>query len=100
MGFFPPVSFPTGPSHASEIQYLFDVPSVVPTAGLNADQRRLSTAMVRSWTHFAATGTPSVHGHVWPRFGASDRFTRLAPPTPAPATGFAADHSGAFWGAP
>ncbi|HEX5496687.1 MAG TPA: carboxylesterase family protein [Mycobacteriales bacterium] len=100
MLFLPPVSFPTGAYHASELQYLFTLPAGVPNPGLDADQRRLSRAMVASWTHFARTGTPSVRGDVWPRFGTSDRFTALRPPTPAPGTGFAGDHQCAFWGAP
>lgn len=100
MLFFPPVSFPTGAYHAAELQYLFGLPAGVPHPGLDASQRRLAEAMVRAWTHFARTGTPSLPGASWPRFDASDQFTALRPPTPVAATGFAADHQCAFWAAP
>src|SRR5262249_7194756 len=44
--FLPPVSFPYGAAHASEIQYVLGVTPIVPAPALNADQEKLSDAMV------------------------------------------------------
>src|SRR5260370_894012 len=43
--FLPPVSFPYGSAHASEIQYLFGLRATVEAPELTAEQRRLSRAM-------------------------------------------------------
>jgi para-nitrobenzyl esterase len=96
--FFPTASFPLRSYHAAELQYLFGSftsPSALPPAS-----RRLSAAMVRSWTHFAATGTPrSSGGGAWPRYDpATDRFQALTAPRTAVGTGFSADHACARWG--
>ncbi|HSR25314.1 MAG TPA: carboxylesterase family protein [Candidatus Eisenbacteria bacterium] len=102
MRFLPPVSFPTGAYHAVEIQYLFDLP-LAPIAGpgLTPAQQELSRAMVRYWTQFARTGSPnSPLEPFWPRADSSLRFQALAPPAPAPATGFASEHQCAFWSPP
>jgi para-nitrobenzyl esterase len=98
-GLLPPVSFPYGSAHASEIQYLFTLPNRVPAPGLDADQQRLSEAMISYWTTFARTGQPNSRDTPdFPRFQvASDTMMSLAPPTPVPTTGFAADHRCAFW---
>ncbi|HEU4732308.1 MAG TPA: carboxylesterase family protein [Kofleriaceae bacterium] len=99
--FLPPVSFPYASAHASEIQYLFNLPVTVPFPGLDAAQEQLSAAMVDYWTTFARTGQPSSSGTpVWPRYQtATDTMQSLAPATPRPTTGFAADHKCAFWDA-
>jgi para-nitrobenzyl esterase len=96
--FFPTASFPLRSYHAAEIQYLFG--NFTRPSALNADSRRLSAAMVRSWTHFAFTGTPrSLGGGVWPRYNpASDRFQALTAPRTTVGTGFSADHKCALWG--
>jgi para-nitrobenzyl esterase len=91
--FLPPVSFPYGAAHASELQYLFDLRSTVPAPPLDAAQEQLSAAMVASWTTFARTGDPDAG---WPPF-AEDAIESLVPPTPTVETGFAADHKCAFW---
>jgi para-nitrobenzyl esterase len=97
--FLPPVSFSYGAAHASEIQYVFDLPITVPAPPLDADQQRLAAAMVSYWTTFARTGQPSSRGApAWTAFQtATDTAQSLVPPQPAPETGFAADHHCAFW---
>src|SRR6185369_9733340 len=57
--FLPPVSFPYGASHASEIQYLFDIPNLVGAPPLTAAQQELSDTMITYWTRFARTGRPN-----------------------------------------
>jgi para-nitrobenzyl esterase len=98
--FLPPVSFPYGSSHASEIQYLFNVTAPFPGT-LDADQQTLSDAMVRYWTGFANSGRP--HGrHLpgWPKYkGSHDEIFSLVPPAQSSGleSGFAVDHQCAFW---
>jgi para-nitrobenzyl esterase len=43
--FLPPVSFPYGAAHASEIQYLMDLPTAAFPATLSAQQQQLATIM-------------------------------------------------------
>jgi para-nitrobenzyl esterase len=97
--YLPPVSFPYGAAHASEIPYLFDLPAAPIAATLTAQQERLATSMRRYWAHFAARGFPSSAGQPrWPRFnGDSQRMLSLIPPQPQVETGFAAEHHCAFW---
>ncbi|HYS07952.1 MAG TPA: carboxylesterase/lipase family protein [Myxococcales bacterium] len=97
--FLPPVSFPYGSAHASEIQYLFDLRSQVPHPDLTPAQRGLSQAMVAYWTNFARTGNPNWFGTpFWPAYDrATDQFQSLAPPVPAVESAFAADHKCAVW---
>jgi para-nitrobenzyl esterase len=99
--FVPPVTFPYAAAHASEIQYIFDLPVSVPAPALNADQTRLADAMVSYWTTFAHTGQPnSFHTPQWTKFStAGDNDQALVVPRPTPDTGFAADHKCAFWDA-
>ena len=95
-----PVSFPSGSYHSSELQYLFDL-STLGFPGLNANQEKLSDAMVSYWTQFARTGNPNSHkAPAWPRYGASDQFQSLEVPTPSTKIGFAVDHKCAVWGSP
>jgi para-nitrobenzyl esterase len=97
MAFFPPVSFPTGAYHASEIQYLFNEPT---TPLLSSDQQLLSAAMVRYWTQFATDGNPnSAATPAWPLYDTTtQQFQSLVPPAPATATGFATEHNCILWG--
>ena len=97
--FLPPVSFSYGAAHASEIQYVFDLPITVPAPPLDADQQRLAAAMVSYWTTFARTGQPNSQATpAWAAFQtASDTMQSLVPPQPQAETGFAADHHCAFW---
>jgi len=100
MLFIPPVSFPTGAYHGSELQYIFTLSQTpVPNPGLTAPQAQLSAVMVGYWTQFARSGDPNSAGApAWPLYGTSDQFQSLRPPTPTTGTGFAADHKCAFWG--
>jgi para-nitrobenzyl esterase len=87
----PPVSFPQGAAHASELPYLFRFPAA---GTLTPDQQRLAATMRRQWTSFAASGTP----HGWPRFTAARHpVLSLAPPRPVVETDFATVHQCAFW---
>jgi para-nitrobenzyl esterase len=99
MRFLPPVSFPTGAYHASEIQYVFDLATAVPGPGLSDAQRSLSRAMVSYWTEFARSGSPNSDGTPnWPRYDAAQRFQSLVPASPATATGFGAEHHCTLFG--
>jgi para-nitrobenzyl esterase len=101
--FLPPATFPYGAAHASELQYLFTLPTVssigLPRTPLNADQEDLSEAMVRYWTNFAKRGTPNSSGvPFWQQFDAAlDDMQSLVPPTPTGETNFAIAHHCAFW---
>jgi para-nitrobenzyl esterase len=101
--FLPPVSFPYGAAHASELNYLFTLPQAFPQA-LSADQQTLSDTMVQYWTRFARTGKPSArHAPRWPRYDVSDfpspSFLSLQAPTPVVLGDgfFRSDHQCAFW---
>jgi para-nitrobenzyl esterase len=99
--FLPPASFPYGAAHASELQYLFNLPVTVPRAPLNAQQVQLSSAMQHYWTNFAKFGTPNASGvPVWLEFSpVTLNFQSLIPPTPVEETNFATAHKCAFWAA-
>ena len=96
--FLPPLGFPYGAAHASEIQYLFDIAAAIP-GSLNADQQKLAAAMRAYWTTAAVLGTPNRPGvPFWPAFRAgSQRMISLVPPRPGTERGFAAAHHCAFW---
>jgi para-nitrobenzyl esterase len=97
--FLPPVSFPYGATHASEIQYLFTLPVTVPRPSLNAAQQQLSSTMQQYWTDFAKFGTPNdPNSPLWSPFNPNvGNFQSLIPPTPTPETNFAIAHHCAFW---
>jgi len=97
--FLPPVSFPYGAAHASEIQYLFDLPTTAFPGVLTPAQQQLASSMKRYWTNFAKRGFPSSSGEpLWPHFGGvSQRMLSLMPPAPQVETDFAAEHHCAFW---
>jgi para-nitrobenzyl esterase len=95
LGLLPPVSFPMGAYHSSEIQYLFR-----PLSQFEPDQQQLSDAMVAYWTRFAAHGNPnSLTLPVWLPYNAnSERVQSLVPPIPAVKFDFDADHKcSSFW---
>jgi para-nitrobenzyl esterase len=99
--FLPPVSFPYGAAHASEIQYLMDLPTAAFPGTLSAQQQQLATTMKSYWTNFAKRGFPSSSGTpFWPRFNhVTQQIQSLVPPTPQTETDFAATHKCAFWAA-
>ncbi len=93
--FLPPVGFPYGAAHASELPYLFSQTAVARPVGLSAAQQRLAAAMKQDWTNLAKTGIPAAG---WPKFtSASQQMLSLVPPTPQVETDFAAQHHCAFW---
>ena len=97
--FLPPVSFPYGAAHASELQYLFDLPNATFPTALTAPQQQLAASMRQYWTNFASRGFPSSSGQpLWPRFDSvNQRMISLIPPQPQAETDFAAEHHCAFW---
>jgi para-nitrobenzyl esterase len=99
--FVPQGSFPYGAYHASEVQYLFDVPDQQNAPDLTAAQRALADAMVGYWTRFAQAGDPNgPQAPQWPAYtAASEQFLSLEPPVPVVRDSFAADHKCAFWDA-
>ena len=99
--FLPPVTFPYGAAHASELQYLFSLPVSVPRPPLSAQQMQLSSAMQHYWTNFAKFGTPnSPEVPLWGKFKpVASNFQLLIPPSPAQETNFASAHHCAFWDA-
>ncbi|HEX3589755.1 MAG TPA: carboxylesterase family protein [Pseudonocardiaceae bacterium] len=99
--FLPPVSFPYGAAHASELPYVFNTASVPTTPGLNTAQLKLAGTMQRYWTSFAAHGTPESFGApFWPLFtNGTTRTQSFVPTTPTVETNFSAEHHCAFWSA-
>jgi para-nitrobenzyl esterase len=97
----PPVSFSYGAAHASEIQYLMDLPTAAFPAALSAPQQQLAAAMQGYWTNVAKRGLPGASGvPFWPRFtGLGQQIQSLAPPAPRTETDFAATHNCGFWAA-
>lgn len=97
--FLPPVSFPYGAAHASEIQYLFSLPPGPFPGTLSAQQQQLATTMKGYWTSFARNGFPSSPGTpFWPLFSNLTQTTQsLVPPVPQTETNFAPTHKCAFW---
>jgi len=95
--FLPPVGFPYGAAHASELQYLFSQTAVPHPASLSPAQQQLAAAMRQDWTNLARTGVPAA---TWPRFSrTSHQVLSLVPPQPRVETDFAAQHHCAFWSA-
>jgi para-nitrobenzyl esterase len=99
--FLPPVSFPYGAAHASEIQYLFGLPTAVFGQALSAPQQQLAATMKGYWTNFARSGFPwSFGAPFWPLFnGLTQPMQSLIPPAPQTETTFASTHNCLFWAA-
>jgi para-nitrobenzyl esterase len=90
----PPVSFPQGAAHGTEVQYLFRLPV---GGALSPEQEKLAATMRRYWTSFAALGAPA-GPPPWPRFDATTQeVLSLVPPRPRVTTDFATAHKCAFW---
>jgi para-nitrobenzyl esterase len=98
--FLPPVTFPYGAAHGSELQFLYDSFDR-PAPPLSADEQRLAAAMVGYWAGFAAYGTPNAFGSApWPPYAASaDDMELFVAPHPNLFYGFAPEHKVAFWAA-
>ena len=108
-----PFFFPTMPGfeprayHTADIQYLFPLWHGGPTGEahpLNAQQQRLSDALVRAWTNFARSGNPNGAGAPnWPVFkpmaGMHGLYLSETAPVPGTITDqhFAVDHKCDFW---
>jgi para-nitrobenzyl esterase len=99
--FLPPVSFPYGAAHASEIQYVMDLPTAAFPQALSAQQQQLAAIMKGYWANFAKRGFPASFGTpFWPLFnGLTQKMQSLAPPVPQTETNFANAHNCAFWAA-
>ena len=96
--FLPPVSYPYGAYHASELQYLFGLQAPIP-GQLVRSQERLAADMVSYWTRFARTGWPnSGDTPGWPRYTLrSELVQSLAPNATGPIDDFAVAHHCEFW---
>jgi para-nitrobenzyl esterase len=95
---FPPITFPLGTAHFTEVPYLFDVFST--PSNFTPEQQQLSESMISYWTRFAATGNPNSAGQpVWTRYSsATDEFQSLVPPTPTVEATFDSEHfCSSFW---
>jgi para-nitrobenzyl esterase len=95
---FPPITFPLGTAHFTEVSYLFDVFST--PSNFTPEQQQLSESMISYWTRFAATGNPNSAGQpVWARYSsATDEFQSLVPPTPTVEATFDSEHfCSSFW---
>ena len=95
---FPPITFPLGTAHSTEVPYLFDVFST--PSNFTPQQQQLSESMISYWTRFAATGDPNSAGQpVWARYSsATDEFQSLVPPTPTVEATFDSEHfCSSFW---
>ena len=100
--FLPPVSFPYGAPHASEIQYLMDLPTAVFPGTLSTQQQQLATTMKGYWTNFAKRGFPSSFGTPsWPLFNnLTQKMLSLVPPAPSRPRPTSRPHTTALSGPP
>jgi len=93
-----PIIPPPVATHASELQYLFDLPNAPVPTPLSAGQQALAASMRAAWANFADRGTPATRAVPWPAFGAgSAQMLSLVPPQPQLETDFATRHHCAFW---
>ena len=100
--YLPPVGFPYGAAHESEVQYLFTLQNTANPGVLSAPQWQLATDMKQYWTSFARHVVPaSSAGPQWPRFNdTSQQMLSLNTPVPTVESGLAAEHDCAFWASP
>ena len=98
--YLPPVGFPYGAAHASELQYLFTLHNTPNPGVLSPAQRQLAAAMKQDWTNFAKSGVPA-RPAVWPQFTSTGhQVLSLLPPKPQVETNYSAEHHCPFWGVP
>jgi para-nitrobenzyl esterase len=93
---------PLGAFHASELPFVFQPNATAAATFFTPAELALSNQMIRSWTRFAATGSPNGEDGEdaprWPRFSATTgRMLSLAPAATRSIDTFATDHSCAFW---
>jgi para-nitrobenzyl esterase len=99
--YLPPVSFPYGAAHTTELQFLF--PGFHGGTGAShpfaPEEQRLSDQMVSYWTQFAASGNPnSFETPYWPRYwSAADDFQSLDTPNARTEYNFDQVHQCDFW---
>lgn len=99
-GSLPPIpGYSYGAAHASELQFLFDLPSLPGTPALSVAETRLAGTMVKYWTDFVRGASPDGRGTPqWsPYAEATDAFQSLVPPVPSSESGFARAHHCGFW---
>jgi para-nitrobenzyl esterase len=91
--------FPFGAPHASEIQFLFDVPKLPTTLSFSEAEETLSAKMSRYWTNFGATSSPNgAKVPDWVQFGARiDNIESFVPPSAHIETDFPKVHHCGFW---
>jgi para-nitrobenzyl esterase len=101
--FLPPVSYPYGAAHESELQYLFAAEDLSHLSGrvpqFHLGQPSLSKAMMRYWVQFAKSGNPNgPQTPNWARYAVgADEFQALAPFAIAAESTFASTHHCEFW---
>ena len=97
--FLPYAGYRYGASHASELQFLFNIPKLAGTRPLNANERALSAVMRQYWTNFAVTQTPNSAGVPgWAAYATSrDNIQSFQPPSAHQESNFIAEHHCRFW---
>jgi para-nitrobenzyl esterase len=99
--YLPPVSFPYGAAHASELQFIWDffVVHSMPLPSLTPAEQTLAATMVSYWTNFARTAYPTDFGvPLWTPYNArADNMEKLVPPHPQLFFTFAQEHKTVFW---
>lgn len=97
--FLPPSGYPFGAAHASEIQFLFDIPELPGTPKLSRSETALSRQMVDYWTSFAHDGSPDDRGaSEWAPYALAEaNIQSLAAPRATEESDFAQTHHCAFW---
>ena len=95
-------SFPLGPAHSTELQYVFGrIPLLDTIPPFKPAQFALSAQMMGYWARFAATGNPNGgDAPNWPQFsGQQPQIQELLPNATAPETAavFAKAHQCSFW---
>jgi para-nitrobenzyl esterase len=99
--YMPPVSFPYGPAHTTELQFLFPLfhggsGAIRP---LSSAEQTLAHKMMAYWTNFAKTGNPNGPSlPAWPKFtAANEPVLSLDVPNQTVITNFADQHRCKFW---
>jgi para-nitrobenzyl esterase len=100
MLFYPPVSFPYGATHSTELSFIFSVaPLPLAPPPLSGSEQILARTMKSYWTTFAKNGNPNKSGApYWARFQVpAKKVQSLIPPTPKIELDFATKHNCGFW---